>query len=189
MKKIAIHILALFLFALSAQAQTNPPAGKIMANAYRQATKENKNIFLIFHASWCTWCHKMDEAMNDKKCKAFFQSNYVVVHLTVGESDASKNTPGADAYLNRFHGDSAGLPFWVVTNNRGVWLADSYMRKEGQTKDSVGVNIGCPAEDVEVDAFCKALKVTSKMTDKQLSIIASRFKKNKESSRPVKKKE
>jgi hypothetical protein len=188
MKKIALHILALFLFALSAQAQPNPPAGKIMANAYRQATKENKNIFLIFHASWCSWCHKMDDAMSDKKCKPFFDSSYVVVHLTVRETDEKKNTPGAEAYLNRFHGDSAGLPFWVVTNNRGVWLGDSYMRKEGQTKDSVGVNIGCPSEANEVAAFCEVLKATSKMTDKQLSIIATRFKKNKASTRPVKKK-
>jgi hypothetical protein len=187
MKKIALHILAFFLFTVSTHAQSNPPAGKIMANAYRQATKEGKNIFLLFHASWCTWCHKMDDAMNDKKCKAFFQSNYVIVHLTVGETDPKKNTPGADAYLNRFHGDSAGLPFWVVTNNRGVWLGDSYMRKEGQSKDSVGINIGCPAEANEVDAFCKVLKASSKMTDKQLSIIATRFKKNKASIRPVNK--
>lgn len=150
-----------------------------MADAYRKATKENKNIFLIFHASWCTWCHKMDEAMNDKKCKPLFDSNYVIVHLTVGESDATKNTPGADQYLKRFHGDQAGLPFWVVTNSKGVWIGDSYIRKEGQTKDSVGENVGCPAQDNEVEAFCAVLKQSSRITESQMAIIRKRFKKNK----------
>jgi hypothetical protein len=162
------------------------PAGRIMANAYREATKDHKNIFVIFHASWCVWCHKMDDCINKPSVKPYFDSNYVFVHLTVEEKDSTKNTPGAMSYLQRYHGDKAGLPFWVVTDNRGNWLGDSYIRKEGQTKDSVGVNIGCPAEDNEVKAFCDLLKKTSHMNDAQLTEIGKLFSENK--SRPVKKK-
>ena len=189
MSRIILLLKFCVVFSLFSYSQPNHPAGKLMANGFRQATKEGKNVFLIFHASWCTWCHKMDDAINDKKCKAFFDSNYVFVHLVVSEKDSLKNTPGASAYLKRFHGDSAGLPFWVITNNRGSWLADSYIRDSTQTKDSVGINIGCPAEDNEVDAFVEILKKTSNMTDKQLALVAARFKKNKVSVRSVKKKE
>ena len=167
-------------------AQSNMPAARLMVNAYRQATKENKNIFVIFHASWCTWCHKMDSTLNRPAIKSFFDSNYVFVHLTVSEKDSTRNTPGADKLLARFHGENAGLPFWVITDSRGAWLGDSYKRKEGQTKDSIGVNMGCPAEENEVKALCDVLKKTSRMNDEQFVLVAKLFAENK--PQPIRKK-
>ena len=183
-----IYMLSFFclVFSLTASAQSKMPAAGIMANAYRQATKEHKNIFVIFHASWCVWCHKMDSCISKSSVKNYFDSNYVIVHLTVQEKDSTKNTPGAFNYLKRFHGEQSGLPFWVITDNRGAWMGDSYIRKEGQTKDSVGVNMGCPAEDNEVKAFCELLKKTSHMNEQQLTEIGRLFSQNK--PRPVKKK-
>src|SRR5262245_46462193 len=62
---------------------TAPSAETILKEAYQRAAKEKKNVMIIFHASWCGWCHKMDTAMNDVACKKFFTDNYVVEHLTV----------------------------------------------------------------------------------------------------------
>ncbi|MBK7374589.1 MAG: hypothetical protein IPJ02_03205 [Chitinophagaceae bacterium] len=41
---------------------------------------------LIFHASWCGWCHKMDTSLNDISVKRFFDDNFVITHITVLES-------------------------------------------------------------------------------------------------------
>lgn len=175
-------LAAAFLFSVVCKAQNDvPTAQQVLVKAYKQAKKENKNVILMFHASWCGWCKKMDASIEDAKCKAFFDANYVVIHLTVDESKDKKNleNPGANEVRLKFHGDKAGLPFWVVLDKEGKLLADSYTRKEGVSKDEAGDNIGCPASENEVAAFIEILKNTSSLTKEQLDIIAVRFKENK----------
>ena len=178
-------ISGLFLFFLSANlhAQTQAPAsGKILAPAYAKAAKEKKNVIIIFHASWCGWCHKMDAAIEDPTCKPLFDANYVIAHLDIDEKTDKKHleNKGADLVRKKYHGsEETGLPFWVIVDKTGKLLGDSYIRKEGQSLDTPGQNIGCPAEDEEVAAFIVLLKKTSRLTEEQLSVIGERFKKNK----------
>ena len=119
MKFILFISACLFSIALYAQPEVLP-AKEILAKAYKQAAKENKNVILIFHASWCGWCKKMDASMKDDKCKKYFEDNYVTVHLTVEESKENKNleNPGAAEIKTKYLGDKAGLPFWVILNLR-----------------------------------------------------------------------
>lgn len=175
-----ILFLALSFFSLATVAQPKS-AEVILANASAQAKKENKNIILIFHASWCGWCKKMDASMEDAKCKKFFDDNYVTIHLTVEESKDKKDleNPGGSELKTKLMGEKAGLPFWVVLDKDGKLLFDSYMRNKGEAKDAAGDNIGCPASDAEVAAFIAILKQTSSLTQEQLDIIAKRFKENK----------
>jgi thioredoxin-related protein len=184
MNKLILSLTFMILFsgvANIANAQKAKSSTEIMESAYKQASKENKNILLIFHASWCSWCKKMDAAINDKACKNLFEENYCIVHLTVEENDKNKNleNPGAEELKNKFNGETSGLPFWLILDNKGKLLGDSYIRKEGQSLDTPGENIGCPAAENEVAAFCAILKRTSKLTDEELLIIEERFKKNK----------
>ena len=51
--------------------------------------------------------------------------------------------------------------------------------KEGQSLDTPGENIGCPAEENEITAFIQVLKKTSTLNDDELQVIAERFRKNK----------
>lgn len=71
-------VLAMTVAVSVANAQSAKPASEILDAAYKTAAKEKKNVFVIFHASWCVWCHKMDTAMNDASVKAFFDKNYVI---------------------------------------------------------------------------------------------------------------
>ncbi len=179
--KFTLFISA-YLFSLSLYAQPEVlPAKEILAKAYQQAAKENKNVILIFHASWCGWCKKMDASMQDDKCKKKFEDNYVTVHLTVEESKENKNleNPGAAEIKTKYLGDNAGLPFWVILNKEGKLLGDSYIRKEGVPVNAAGENIGCPANEQEVAAFINLLKQTSPLTQEELKVIAIRFKENK----------
>lgn len=151
--------------AVKAQEQ----ASVVVDKAIAQAKKENKKVFIMFHASWCGWCKKMDNAMTSPACKDLFNANYVIAHLTVKESPKNTNleNPGGEIILNKYKGEQAGLPFWVILDANGQLLTDSF--------DVKGENLGCPSTQQEVSEFKAKLKKTSKLNDKQLAVIANAF--------------
>jgi len=155
-------------------------ADEIVQNACKQASRENKNVMVMFHASWCIWCHRMDSSMNDNSCKKFFDDNYVTAHIVVMESKGKENleNPAGMELLTRYNGANQGIPFWVVIDKDGKVLADCFMKPEGSGPDVKGAMIGCPATQPEVDAFIKVLKKTSKITPQQETAIVKRFRQN-----------
>jgi len=161
-------------------AQQPETTDSILKSAYAQAAKENKNVFIIFHASWCGWCHKMDSSLNDKVCKQFFDDNYIIRHLVVHESKNKKQleNPGGTELLAKYKGVDQGIPFWLIFDKDGNLLADSQIRKEGEGLDKKGQNSGCPAAAEEVRYFISVLKKTSGITEPQLQVIEKRFRQN-----------
>lgn len=169
--KFLFSIAICFFASSSLIAQNVETAGSILSGAYDKASKQNKNVIVIFHASWCGWCKKLDASMNDATTKKYFEDNFVTVHLTVQETNENKRleNAGAAEYLATLKGEKAGLPFFAILNNKGDVIDDSF---------SNGENIGCPATDDEVAAFITKLKKTSKINEDGLKIIAARFKQN-----------
>jgi thioredoxin-related protein len=46
------------------------------------AGKENKNIFLYFHAPWCTYCTKLKQTtFKDKKVLAYLNENFISIQV------------------------------------------------------------------------------------------------------------
>ena len=178
--KLQLIMFLLFL-SVTLAAQTSPSsADHILKEAYQQAAKEQKNVLIIFHASWCGWCHKMDSSINDKSCKKFFDDNYVIRHLVVDESRDKKNleNPGADQLRTKYHGDDEGIPFWLVFDKDGNLLADSQIRPDGTSLNAKGENVGCPAAEKEVAHFIEVLKKTSHIKADEQAAIQKRFRKN-----------
>nr|WP_199075454.1 thioredoxin family protein [Pedobacter sp. ASV19] len=177
LKYFLLTFCAVFLITTVKAQEPAASAEVILKEAYQQAAKEKKNVFIIFHASWCGWCHKMDEAMNDESCKSLFNDQYVIRHLVVNESPQNKKleNPGAQEVLAKFHGDKQGIPFWLILDENGKLLADSQIRPQGAGLDVVGENIGCPSKKEEIAAFTKILKNTSRLTEQQLGVINKRF--------------
>src|SRR5437868_6708351 len=120
MKKFLFSLGAFVFLASVATAQpapaNAPTSDDIMKEAYATAAKEHKNVLIMFHASWCGWCHRMDNSINVVSCKKFFEDNYVIRHLVVDESDNKKNleNPGASDMRDKYHGNGQGIPFWLV---------------------------------------------------------------------------
>ncbi len=159
MKKLLFSFSFFILTAALSAQQKIAPAKEILEAAYKTATAENKNILLIFHASWCGWCHKMDSSINDPSCKKFFRDNYIITHLVVHESADKKQleNAGAKELLKQYKAFDSGIPFWVVLDKNGKLLQDSFIKN---SKGDTAI-IGCPATEAEVNAFIKILKQSS----------------------------
>lgn len=173
MHKIFLLLLLTVYFIAPVLAQEKPlPADVVLQQSFTKAKAAHKNVFVIFHASWCGWCHKMDAAMNDAVCKKFFNDNYVITHLTVMENKDKQylENPGGRELLQKYKGEKSGIPFWLIFNDRGELLATSLMEN--------GDNTGCPATEKEAKYFTEVLSKTSSLKEKELQIIYDRFRKN-----------
>lgn len=164
---LAIFFLTCFI-QVTAQSKVES-ASSVMNKAYAQAKKENKNVLLMFHASWCGWCHRMDKNMAKEEVKNYFNRSFVITHLTVMENGDKKKleNPGAMEMMKKYKGDNSGIPYWLIFNNKGKLLADS--------RDEKGQNLGCPATESEVAQFIEKLKKTSKISLEEQTAISKAF--------------
>lgn len=180
LKPIFTIVFALLIFNFSSAQENQKSADEILNAAFKQAKTENKNVIVMFHASWCGWCKKMDASMNDATTKELFDKNYVISHLDVLESANKKQLEnfGAEALLNKYGGEKQGIPYVLIFDGDGNLLADSKMVEEKFVLKEQGNNIGCPGTAEEIAAFNYKLKETSNLNDVELAIIAERFKLN-----------
>lgn len=172
MQKVA-GVFSFLVVSLCCYAQNQmPSAEEVLKPFYAQAAKENKSVLLIFHASWCSWCHKMDSSLRDRNVEPLINKNYVTAHLTVYESKDKKGLehPGALSFLTKHGGADKGIPYWLVLDKGGNLLADSQYKPNQ--------NSGCPASEAEVGYFISVLKKTSLLNEEQLKVIEKRFRMN-----------
>ena len=176
-RKIFLCLFLAFAVSILIAQKTPASADAILKEAYATASKENKKVFILFHASWCTWCRKMDSSLNDASCKKYFDDNFVIRHMTVYEDASNKKleTPGALEFLTKYKGEKLGLPYWVIFDAKGNLAGEAKM-PTGPGEDEKST--GCPATPEEIDYFIDVLKKTATLKDDELEIIRKRFKKN-----------
>ena len=172
--------LSLFISIASLLAQkTHSSAEEVMKEAFASAKAQNKKVLVMFHASWCGWCHKMDTSLNDPSVKKFFDDNFVISHLVVFESKGKENleNPGALEMLTKHEGKDQGIPFWLIFDQDEKLLADSRMKATVNGVEKLQ-NTGCPATKEEVEYFIGVLKKTTLLQEDQLDKIRARFRRN-----------
>ena len=55
---------------------------KNLKTAQKLAVQQDKPMMIVFGASWCTYCHKLErETLNDKKTAALIEREFIPVHL------------------------------------------------------------------------------------------------------------
>src|SRR5262249_52797701 len=104
-------------------AQPNPqlyPVNAIATDEIREAmaaAKPHKRILLVFGGNWCMDCHVLDNAFHQASIAPLLNSNFVVVHVDVGQYD--KNLDVAKKY----HVDlEKGVPSIAVLNSDGSFV-------------------------------------------------------------------
>lgn len=175
-KLIMASVLYFFSVCLISAQETKPlHADKILSTAYNEAKIFDKNVFLIFHASWCSWCRRLEKALQSDELKKIFEDNFVITHLDVLEREdkiESLENPGGKEFMVKLGGQKSGLPFYAFLDAEGNKICDSNV----MAKNS---NIGYPGSAEEIEAFGKMLKASStKLDDKQLETILEYFRKN-----------
>ena len=166
----ALPIVAMLAIAIPPFAQNSQlgaqSADFILTKAKAQAAKENKNILVKFSASWCTWCHRMDDWLKKTDEGKMVADQYILVTLIVDEDEnhAAEENPGADDFRKTIGGDQLGIPFFAILDKNGKMLINS----NPKGKDEKPSNIGFPVEDFEIAHFMKMVKTTSKLNSDQL---------------------
>lgn len=78
--------------------------------ALKNADQEHKRVILVFGANWCFDCHVLDAAFHSAKIAPLVNANYVVVHVSIGDS-GDKNLDLAKEYDTPL---SKGVPALAV---------------------------------------------------------------------------
>ncbi|WP_426479630.1 thioredoxin family protein [Chryseobacterium sp. CBSDS_008] len=161
-----IIVAALLLFQLG---RAQEKADVVLNKAFTEAKAGNKNVLLVFHASWCKWCKMMEKNMDLPETKPIFDKRFVTAYVDVQERGDKKSleNPGGQELMNKYKGENAGLPFWLILNPKGEVLADSF--------DSKGANLGSPATPEEVTAFIAKLGKASKLNNEESQTIEKIF--------------
>ena len=174
MLRVAV-LLVCGVLALPVLAQTPSPAQTLVDAAVSTAQVQDKNVFIRFGASWCSWCKKLDALVTGPEFSKVFEENYVHVYLTIQESDDKKalEHPGAQAMVDEAGGAKSGVPVFIFLDKTGKRLATSMAMPNGG-------NIGHPVTPEEIAAFDGLLARTARrMTADQRKQIADFLAKQK----------
>lgn len=154
---------------VSAPATPPKTAQAILAKAEAESATTKRPILLLFGATWCVFCTRLESFLHSPPVEPIFTKNYVLVQMDVLErsGNLAKETPGGTAMMDQYTdnfpsfppGSHEGLPYYVVLNSQGKKLADSG-------------DIGYPGGDQGLERFSTLLKNTApQMTPAQRAKI------------------
>jgi thiol-disulfide isomerase/thioredoxin len=149
-------MMALAAPALMGQTAATPAADLIKA-ALTEA-KGQRTVMLAFHASWCSWCRRLEATLARPAVKEIMDRHFVFQWLTIqerGPKQVLDNPGAAELYQAWTGGVQAGIPFCVVLDGQGKMHASSIRAlAPGQAAE----NLGYPGSPEEIKAFIALLK-------------------------------
>jgi thioredoxin-related protein len=135
-------------------------SSELIAKAQSDAKKGGKNVLVIFHASWCGWCHRFDKFLDTTDEGKIVKSGLEVVHVTIMENKEHKadENAGGIELATKLGGEKAGLPFMAILDAKtGNMIVNSLQKPGDQTS-----NTGYPGSKEEIGHFMKMLESGAK---------------------------
>ena len=136
-------------------------SAELISKAQNDAKKGGKNVLVIFHASWCGWCHRFDKFLDTTEEGKIVKSGLEVVHITVMENDP-KQKPNENAggmeLMTQLGGEKAGLPFMAILDSKSGKMVVNSLQKPGDQRS----NTGYPAAPGEIAHFMTMLEKGAK---------------------------
>jgi hypothetical protein len=167
MKSARLFIGCLVALATLAVGRAAPSADALMKEAQQKAASEQKNVFLVFSTTGCSWCKVLKSFIESEDIKPTFSKYFVPVQLMLG-NDANTN-PGAAEYDKKY-GPTKGVPYHAFIMPDGREIVDS--KENGD-----GGNIGYPAAPNEIAWFMAMVKKAApKMTAEEAKVIETKLK-------------
>ena len=144
MKKIlTIVVLAVALFAMTANAQEQPAPKKVyneeinpleqIDKALVQAQAEGKFVICQVGGNWCPWCLRFaDFITNDSTISSVIEQNFVYIHVNYHPRKAGEVGKALMKRLN--NAGRFGFPVFVVLDDKGniIHIQDSSFLEEGK---------------------------------------------------------
>ena len=153
-------------------------AETILTAAQKQAKHDHKGIFLVFGASWCTPCKRLDGVLDAPANRSVIEKYFVVTRLSVAEQyggNPKLNTPGGDKLFSRFGGPGNNVPFVVLLDHKGELIVNSNRPISEDKLD----NIGYPDQPLEILWFMTMLKKAAPvMSDSEVQTVTDWLKKS-----------
>ena len=156
MKSAFLSLGAAALLALTPSparaAAARPSAAAVLNAAEVEAAREHKNVFLIFGASWCPWCHRLDALLSDPTLKPFFDRNYVIAQIDGLEAPAQLGleNPGWKDLMATYSATGQGIPYWLFLDPKGNILVTCRSPFDSDSKGVPG-SIGFPDKNQPKD--------------------------------------
>src|SRR6266850_5475817 len=138
-----------------------PMAEQLRADAEARATKEAKQVFLLFTAPAVSWCELFDQYHADPDVSRIIDKHLIVTRIDI------KETPGGEQMYLEFGGINT-LPAFSILDAHGMLLANSGYGDQ---------NIGFPAQPQEVESYFTALKTACpKLSDEDIEVLREKLK-------------
>ncbi|HLM81769.1 MAG TPA: thioredoxin family protein [Terriglobales bacterium] len=180
MPKIKICVAFLLLIGCSGVvAQRLPDADQVLAQVNAQASEQDKNVLLVFGASWCRYCKQFEKFLAAPEIQPIIAKHFVVARLEVYEElgrNPKLNNPKSDTLVRKFgDADVGGLPFIVFLDPKGGLIVNSNRPSKGKR---TGENIGYPSAPEEIDWFMVMIKrAAPELTENDAAIVEAWLRK------------
>ena len=152
LSKLAFALLLAFFPALA----FSQSASDLFTRGKTRAKAEQKNVLLVFSASWCGPCKLYERFLEDPQMSSITEKALVVVRVDMGErprDPAHADTPDGLALRTELGAaGEPGFPFLVITDENGSPIVNSYRNGNAEA------NVGYPAAPEEIDWYVEMLK-------------------------------
>lgn len=163
------------LAATSSTPAAPVPAREVLADVQAKAKASGRTPLVLFHASWCGWCRKLERTLASPEVSGVLGKYFESAWLDVLERPGRKHleNPGGNELLASWGGADAGLPFYAVLDAKGNVLASALMT--GPDGTITGAS-GFPGTPGEIEHFLAMIrKGAPRMTPAEIDALRKAF--------------